>query len=187
MSKRSLLLAIIVLIFINLSTNAQQRLQHLINEFKSSIELPEYYKGKQLMTRSPYEVKNMNIENGILTFQYTSGNQSYTNSYSIEIDLRKVETKKGAGYNYNAWFENPGSVIVRKTGNKPETILVDWFTFSCKSEGMRDKVYNELVSMQAPFKPKTNLHQKQSSNKSQKTDSQTLSVSKKSKSGKYAQ
>ena len=52
---------------------------------------------------------------------------------------------------------------------------------------MRDKVYNELVSMQAPFKPKTISHQKQSSNKSQKTDSQTLSVSKKSKSGKYVQ
>lgn len=176
-----------MMMFCNLNINAQQRLQHLINEFKSSIELPEYYKGKQLMTRSPYEVKNMNIENGFLTFQYIFGNQSYTSSYSIEIDLRKVEIRKGTGYNYNVWFVGSGSVVVRETSNEPETILMDWFTFACKSEGMRDRVYDELASIQAPFKLKTNSVQKQSSNKSQKRESNTRSVSKKSKSGKYEQ
>lgn len=173
------------MMFCDLNINAQQRLQHLINEFKSSIELPEYYKGKQLMTRSPYDVKNMNVENGILTFQYISGNQSYTSSYSIEIDLRKVEIRKGTGYNYNAWFEGSGSVVVRKTSNEPETILMDWFTFVCKSEGMRDKVYDELTSIQAPFKLKTNSVQKRSSNKPRKRESNTHP--KKSKSGKYVQ
>ena len=94
--------------FIPVNINAQQSLEHIINEFKSSIELPEYYNGKQLMTRVPYEVRNMHIENGILTFQYSLGNQSYTSRYSIEINLRKVEAKKGIGYNYNAWFAGPG-------------------------------------------------------------------------------
>lgn len=85
---------IMALLCINLNVNAQQDLQNFINEFKSSIELPEYYNGKQLMARTPYEVRNMYIKNGILFFQYTTGNQSYTSNYSVEIDLNKVEIKK---------------------------------------------------------------------------------------------
>lgn len=140
MNKRFLLLTIVILMTINLNINAQQGLQELINEFKSSIELPEYYKGKQLMSRTPYEVRNMHIENGILTFLYTSGNQSHTSYYSVEVDLRKVKIEKGTGYNYNTWFASPGNIIVRKTGNESENILVDWFTFACKSEGMRESI-----------------------------------------------
>ena len=49
---------------------------------------------------------------------------------------------------------------------------------------MRDRIYNELVSMQAPFKPQTKTV---SQTNRKKTDLQTRSVSKKSKSGKYAQ
>lgn len=189
MNKRFLLLTIVILMTINLNINAQQDLQKLINEFKSSIELPEYYKGKQLMSRTPYEVRNMHIENGILTFQYTFGNQSYTSCYSVEVDLKKVKIEKGTGYNYNTWFASPGNIVVRKTGNESENILVDWFTFVCKSEGIRERVYNELASMQAPFTPqtKTNSKQKKSLNNPLKKDSQTRSVSKKSKSGKYVQ
>ena len=44
---------IMALLCINLNVNAQQDLQNFINEFKSSIELPEYYNGKQLMARTP--------------------------------------------------------------------------------------------------------------------------------------
>lgn len=189
MNKRFLLFTILILMTINLNIYAQQDLQKLINEFKSSIELPEYYKGKQLMSRTPYEVRNMHIENGFLTFQYTSGNQSYKSDYSVEVNLRKVKIEKGTGYNYNTWFASPGNIVVRKTGNESENILVDWFTFACKSESMRESIYNELVSMQAPFKPQTKTisEQKKSSNTPLKKDSQTRSVPKKSKSGKYVQ
>lgn len=174
---------------INSNINAQQALQKLINEFKSSIELPEYYKGKQLMSRTPYEVQNMNIENGILTFKYTSGNQSYKCCYLVEIDLKNVNIEKGLGYNYNTWFAGPGNIVVRKIGDESENILVDCFIFYCKSESMRERVYNELVSMQISFKPqiKTTSEQKKSSNTPRKKNSQTRSVSKKSKSGKYEQ
>ena len=189
MNKRFLLLTIIILMTINLNINAQQDLQKLINEFKSSIELPEYHKGKQLMSRTPYEVYNMHIENGILAFEYTSGNQSYKNCYSVEIDLKKTKIEKGTGYNYNTWFTGSGNIVVRKTGNESENILVDWFTFVCKSESMRERVYNELVSMQIPFKPQTKAtsEQKKSPNTPLKKGSLTRSVSKKSKSGKYEQ
>ncbi len=189
MNRLCFLFIIVMLMFIPVNINAQQSLEHIINEFKSSIELPEYYNGKQLMTRVPYEVRNMHIENGILTFQYSLGNQSYTSCYSIEINLRKVEVKKGTGYNYNAWFAGPGNIVVRKTNNDSETILVDWFTFACKSEGMRDRIYNELKSIQESFKPqvKTNSIRKSSSNKKSKRNSQTHSTTKKSKSGKYVQ
>lgn len=175
------MLLIVVLMCINLNVNAQQDLQNLINEFKSSIELPEYYNGKQLMTRTPHEVRNMYIKNGILFFEYTTGNQSYTSNYSVEIDLNKVEVKKGSDYNYNAWFAGPGSIVVRKTSNEAETILVDWFTFVCKSEGMRERIYKELTSIQTPFKQQTTQHTPKSPNKDSKT------LPKKSKSGKYAQ
>ena len=189
MNRLCFLFIIVMLMFIPVNINAQQSLEHIINEFKSSIELPEYYNGKQLMTRVPYKVRNMHIENGILTFQYSLGNQSYTSCYSIEINLRKVEVKKGTGYNYNAWFAGQGNIVVRKTNNDSETILVDWFTFACKSEGMRDRIYNELKSIQESFKPqvKTNSIRKSSSNKEYKRNSQTHSTTKKSKSGKYVQ
>lgn len=168
---------------INSNINAQQDLQKLINEFKSSIELPEYYKGKQLMSRTSYEVQNMHIENGIFTFKYISGNQSYKSYYSVEIDLKKVKIEKGTGYNYNTWFAGSGNIVVRKTGDESENILVDWFTFSCKSESMRERIYNELISMQIPFKPqtKTTSGQKKSPSTPLKKDSQTRSVSKKIK------
>lgn len=180
---KHILLTIAMVMAVNLNIYSQQRLQHLINEFKSSIELPQYYKGEQLGTLTPNEVRNMNIENGILTFQYTFGKISPLNYYSIKIDLRKVETKKGIECDYNAWFA--GSIVVCITRNEgTETILVDWFPFSCKSESMRDRIYNELVSMQAPFKPQTKTV---SQTNRKKTDLQTRSVSKKSKSGKYAQ
>ena len=189
MNKRTLLLAIILLMTINLSVNAQQDLQKLINEFKSSIELPEYYKGKQLMSRAPYEVQNMHIENGVLTFKYITGNQSYKSYYSVEVNLKKVKIEKGTGYNYNTWFAGAGNIVVRKTGDEQENILVDWFAFACKSESMRERVYNELVSMQIPFKPQTKTisEQKKSPKTPIKKDSNTRSASKKSKSGKYVQ
>ncbi|RGL76801.1 hypothetical protein DXC49_06965 [Bacteroides fragilis] len=100
-----------------------------------------------------------------------------------------MKIEKGTGYNYNTWFASLGNIVVRKTGNESENILVDWFTFACKSESMRARVYNELVSMQAPFKPqaKTISEQKKSSNTPLKKDLQTRSVPKKSKFGKYVQ
>lgn len=49
---------------INSSINAQQCLQKPINELKLSIELLEYYKEKLRISRTPYEVQNMHIENG---------------------------------------------------------------------------------------------------------------------------
>lgn len=185
MNKQYLTLMIMALLCINLNVNAQQDLQNFINEFKSSIELPEYYNGKQLMARTPYEVRNMYIKNGVLFFQYTTGNQSYTSNYSVEIDLNKVEIKKGTDFNYSAWFAGPGSIVVRKTGNEPETILVDWFTFACKSEGMRERIYKELTSIQIPFKTQTTLYTKKSPKRPLNKDSKTSP--KKSKSGKYAQ
>lgn len=64
MNKRFLLLLIIILMIINSSINAQQCLQKPINELKLSIELLEYYKEKLRISRTPYEVQNMHIENG---------------------------------------------------------------------------------------------------------------------------
>ena len=57
---KHILLTIAMVMAVNLNIYSQQRLQHLINEFKSSIELPQYYKGEQLGTLTPNEVRNMN-------------------------------------------------------------------------------------------------------------------------------
>lgn len=54
---------------------------------------------------------------------------------------------------------------------------------------MRDRIYNELKSIQESFKPQTkaNSIRKPSSNNESKRNSQTHSTTKKSKSGKYVQ
>lgn len=190
---KSIKLIIIFLIsIIPTEVSAQSQLLNFINDYKTSIELPEYYQGKQLMTRSPMYVSNMYINNGILFLQYTSGNQSYTNSYFVEINLKGSEIKKGDGFNYNVWFSSPGNIMIRKTGDgADENLLMDWFTFSAKSEGMRERIYKELVQLQSPYRsqPASQSTSKTKTKTTQKKSNQSTSKTKavKSKSGKYGQ
>lgn len=183
---------IVALLLCHISLYSQQNLQNLLNEFKASIELPEYYNGKQLCTRSPYSVSNMYVSNGILSFQYSCGNQTYTSYYSVEIDLRQAKVEKGDNYNHNVWFSAPGYIIIRQTGgSNQETIMMDWFTFAAKSAGMRDRIYNELISIINPYKPQqTNVQPTSTPKKGSKkssTPSNSTQRTSKSKSGKYGQ
>lgn len=186
------LFIIIILSILPLRVSAQLPMQNFLNDYKTSIELPEYYQGRQLMTRSPMVVSNMYIHNGTLFLQYTSGNQTYTNSYSVEINLIEAEIEKGDGYNYNVWFSSPGNILIRKTGSgSDENLLMDWFTFAAKSEGMRDRIYKELIQLQSPYKsqPASQSTAKTQTRTTQKKGKQSTPKSNrvKSKSGKYGQ
>ena len=177
----------VCLIFFLFSFNVypQQTFQKLLNDFRSSVELPEYYDGKFLMTRSPIEVSNMIIQEDKLTFEYEIGNQTYKNIYYIEIDLPTSDVKKGDGYNFNVWFENNDGIVVRKIGKENETLLVDSFRFKGKSEGMKERIYKEMVSLISPYQSEKNDKVSQTQKTIKKTTKPT--TTKKSKSRKYEQ
>lgn len=169
----------------SLNVYSQQTFQKLLNDFRTSVELPEYYNGKFLMTRSPIEVRNMTILEDKLTFQYEVGNQTYKNTYFIEIDLQTSIVKKGEGYNYNVWFENNDGIIVRKVGKENETILVDSFIFTVKSEGMKERIYKEMLPLIAPYQ--SNKTEKGSPTQKTIKKGTQQKTTKQSKSRKYEQ
>lgn len=169
----------------SLNVYPQQTFQKLLNDFRFSVELPEYYNGKFLMTRSPIVISKMTIQEDKLTFQYEIGNQTYKNIYCIEIDLPTSVVKKGEEYNYNVWFENNDGIVVRKIGKENETILVDSFRFTGKSEGMKERIYKEMVSLISPYQSEKTEKVSQTQKTIKKTTQPT--TTKKSKSRKYEQ
>lgn len=177
---------------------AQNSLNQLFQDFKTSIELPYYYKSKVLNHRTADDILDLSIIDGKMIVKYTmSGDRKKTERgyykypevrdlhiFTIEIDIAKSAIIKGKeNYDNRVWIENNDGITITdeiKDESFKERFLMNWFIIKTNSQALKDKLYNEINNCFTPYYPK-----KEKGNNSKSKNE--ITTPKKSKSGRYAE
>lgn len=185
-----------LLLFICLSNVlfAQNSLNQLFQNFRTSIELPYYYKTK-VLNNEVANILDLSILDGRMIIRYTMfgdrkkdarGYYKYPevrdlHLFIVEIDIVKSKLKKGE-FNNVSIVNDEGITISNSIKDEvfKETFLMNWFNIKTNSQALRDKLYNEINKVFTSY----NSKQKNVNGFRPKNETTTP---KKSKSGRYAE
>lgn len=175
---------------------AQNNFNQLFKKFRTSIELPYYYKSKVLHHGVADNILDLNIIDGKMIIKYTMpGDRKkdargyYISSevrdlhiFTIEIDIANSKLEKGDYANTVSIVNDEGITINNSIKDElfKDTFLMNWFMIRTNSQALKDKLYNEINKAFAPY------NSKPKKNNGFKPKNETMSP-KKSKSGKYGE
>lgn len=176
---------------------AQNNLNDLFLNFRTSIELPYYYKTK-VLNHEVADILNLRILDGKMIIKYTMSGDRKKNArgyyiypevrdlhiFTVEIDIVKSKVRKGKeNYDNRVWIENNDGIIITneiKDESFKESFLMNWFILEANSQALRDKLYNEINNSFTSY----NSKQKKVNGFRPKNETATP---KQSKSGRYVE
>lgn len=192
-----------ILIFVNCITiiNAfsLNNILEVLNEYRSQIELPKYYHGKQLCTLTPLEIEYVGEENGVLTIKYNLNENLEGKKYSNPVTVRiNLKTAKLVGsfdgehkYYPSVYFSDENGIEITDVSlaqSITENLLMSWWTIDTKSVPVAKKIYDGLYDYWIKYNPPTPKNTGAAPKRESKPgNKKNQNTSKKTKSGKYEQ
>jgi len=184
---------------ISISAFCQNNIIEVFNEYRSQIELPNYYQGEHLCNLIPLGIDCIRDDNGILTIKYNLNEnlqgKRYSNPITVKINLRTaklVGSYDGENKYYpRVFFSDDNGIEITDVSlarSTTENLLLSWWTINTKSVPVAKKIYEELYSYWIRYNPPTTNKTTTTPIRKSKTKVKTnQTISKKTKSGKYGQ
>lgn len=159
-----------ILLFINciiiFNAFSQNNILEVLNEYRSQIELPNYYQGKHLCNLTPIGIDYIKDENGILTIKYALNEnlqgKKYSNPITVKVNLRTaklVGSYDGENKYYpRVYFSDESGIEITDISlarSTTENLLFSWWTINTKSVPVAKKIYDGLYDYWIKYNPPT--------------------------------